>query len=91
VDATHWDGLRGRLFGVLTRLDDRFLPRDATLIHEFIEVGEFGLALEQMADVLAEDGTPITDEERADMLALNEDMKMGERVPRVLATCPTAL
>lgn len=90
MDADQWDGLRGRLFGVLTSLDDRFTRRDASLIHEFIDVGEFGLALEQMADVLAEEDTPISDRERGEMLRLNEDMQMDDRVPRVLATCPSA-
>jgi hypothetical protein len=90
VDADAGEALRGRLFGILTSLDDRFTRRDAELIHEFIEVGEFGLALEQMADVLAEEDTPISDPEREEMLRLNEHMGMGDRVPRVLATCPSA-
>ncbi len=55
---------------------------------EFIDVGEFGLALEQIADVLSEDEQPLTPDERSDMLALARRMKMGGRVPRVLEYCP---
>lgn len=64
MDAEEWQALRGRLFGVLIRLESRLTARGVALIHEFIEVGEFGLALEQMADVLAEEDTPITAGER---------------------------
>jgi hypothetical protein len=39
------------------------------VIHEFVEVGEFGLALEQIADVLAEEDGPVSDDERANTLA----------------------
>lgn len=74
---------------MLARLDDRLTARDSTLIHEFIDVGEFGLALEQIADVLSEDDVPISGQERADMLALNTDMQMGDRVPGALKLCPS--
>jgi hypothetical protein len=40
-----------------------------------------------MADVLSEEDTPVADQERAERLALNQDMGMGDRVPNVLATC----
>ncbi len=83
-----YDDLTGRLFGLLVSLDDRLVARDARLIHEFIEAGEFGLALEQVADVLAEEGTPVSEGERSSMLALNVDMDMGERVPKALMFCP---
>jgi len=46
------------------------------------------LALEQIADVLSEDEQPLTTDERSDMLALVERMKMGERVPNALAFWP---
>lgn len=61
---------------------------DATLIHEFIEVGEFGLALEQIADVVSEDEIPLSDDECRSMIALNAEMGMGGRVPDALRLCP---
>lgn len=51
-------------------------------------VGELGLALEQIADVLSEDQLPLAPDERSDMLALVERMEMGARVPHALTFCP---
>lgn len=76
------------LHGLLIRLDDRLPGKDVTLIAEFIDANELGLALEQMADVLSEDGQPLSADERADMLALAARMRMGDRVPRALTFCP---
>jgi hypothetical protein len=36
-------------------LEDRLSARDLVFVAEFIDVGELGLALEQMADALCED------------------------------------
>jgi hypothetical protein len=58
------------------------------LLVEFIDANELGLALEQMADVLSEDERPLSDDERADMLALVDRMRMDDRVPRALEFCP---
>jgi len=90
VDEQRWEAIRGRLFGLLVRFDEHLTRRDAALLHEFVEHGEFGLALEQLVDLLAETATPIAPKERDDMLQLNEDMQMGDRVPRVLASCRPA-
>ena len=57
-------------------------------MHHFIEVGEYGLALEEIAGALAQDKTAITDQERGDMLALAARMKIGDLVPYALGFCP---
>lgn len=89
MDAAYYEDLQGRLFGLLIVLEDRLGARDAEQLHEFIAVGEYGLALEEMAGVLAQAGTSITDQERGDMLALARRMKMDDDlVPRALAFCP---
>ena len=80
--------IAGVLRGLLVRLDDRLPDMDVTLIDEFIDVNELGLALEQLADVLSEDEQPLTAEERADMLALVDVMQMGDRVSQALRCCP---
>jgi len=89
VDRGSFDEIAGILRGLLIRLEDRLLRKDITLIAEFIDVGELGLALEQMADVLSEDELPITADERADMLGLVARMQMGGRVHQALLLCPT--
>lgn len=88
VDRAYYEGIAGRLHGLLIRLDDRLPGKDITLIAEFIDANELGLALEQMADVLSEDEQPLASDERADMLALVERMQMGDRVPGALRFCP---
>lgn len=76
------------MHGLLIRLDDRLPGKDITLITEFIDANELGLALEQMADVLSEDEQLLTPDERTDMHALVERMQMGDRVPGALRFCP---
>lgn len=67
----------GDCTGLSIRLDDRLPGKDVTLINEYIDAGELGLALEQLADVLSEDDQPLAPAERGDMLALVERMRMA--------------
>ena len=90
VDRLQADRLHGRLFALLIGFDDRLSRRDAELIHEFIDVGEFVLSLEQIADVLAEDERALTDDERVEVLALVEEVGMDDRVPSAIGRCPRA-
>jgi hypothetical protein len=50
VDAAYYEDLAGRLYG----LGDRLKGKQAQLLHHFIEVGEYGLALEEIAGALAQ-------------------------------------
>jgi hypothetical protein len=88
MDPMYHEDLRRRLSGLLILLDDRMEKHDAALIHQFIAAGEYGLAPEELAGFLAVAGTPITDPERGDMLALAQRMQMADNVPRTLAFCP---
>ena len=88
MDRADYEETAGQLGGLIIRLDDRLSSKDATLIAEFIDVGELGLALEQMADQLSEYDQPLSPDERSDMLALVARMGMDDRVPGVLALCP---
>jgi len=88
VDHAYYEEIAGVLRCLLIRLDDRLPSRHVVLIAELIDVNELGLALEQMADVLSEDGQPPAADERTDMLALVYRMQMGDRVPRALSFCP---
>lgn len=85
-----YEDLQGRLFGLLIRLDDR-IRQVAPQLHEYIEVGEFGLALEDMTGVLAYTATPIADDERSDILSLALAMDMDDMVPHALDRCPRSL
>ena len=91
MDAAYCEDLAGRLYGLLIGLDDRIGSEQGRLLHHFIEVGEYGLALEEIAGTLAQDAIAITGQEHGDMLALAARMNLdGGLVPRALAACPQA-
>ena len=50
-------------------------------MRHFIEVGEYGLALEDIADTLAQAEVAITDQECSDMLALTATMNLDDLAP----------
>ena len=54
------------------------------------EVGEYGLALEDLAAILAHGRTAITDQERADMLTLGRRMTLRHDLAVVRGACPRA-
>ena len=90
LDAAYYEDLAGRLYGLLIGLDDRLDREDVRQVHHLIEVGEYGLALEEIAGALAQATAAITDQERSDMLALTRSMNMDDFVPRTLGFCPRA-
>jgi hypothetical protein len=91
MDSAYFEDLAGRLYGLLIGLDDRIGRDQAQWLHHVIEVGEYGLALEDMAGMLAHSKVAITDQERGDMLALAAQMKAeGDAVRRALESCPRA-
>ncbi len=91
MDPGFYEDLAGRLYGLLIGLEDRLGREQAQLLYHFVEVGEYDLALEEIARTLAQDKIAITDQERADMLALAKRMNLeGGLVPDALAGCPRA-
>jgi hypothetical protein len=89
LDAAYYEDLAGRLYGLLIAVEDRLGPEQAQWVHHVIEVGEYGLALEDIAGILAHAQAPVTDQERSDMLALAATMTMDDHlVPRALESCP---
>ena len=76
MDAAYYEDLAGRLYGLVIRLGDRLPADDARWLHHVTEAGEYGLALEDMAGMLARGKIAITGAEREDMLALADRMKL---------------
>jgi len=72
LDAASCDDLAGRLYGLLISLDDRLAREDVRQLHRFIEVGEYGLALEEIV------GAQLHDEVREVRHRL-----LGSLVPRM--------
>jgi hypothetical protein len=90
-DTAYYEDLAGRLYGLVIRLDDRLSGDQAQWLHHVTEVGEYGLALDDMAAILADGKIAITDQERRDLLALAEQMKSeGAAARQALRSCPQA-
>jgi hypothetical protein len=88
MNPAYYEDLAGRLHGLLITLQDR-LGGQTRPLHQHVEAGEYGLALEEIAGTLARHAIAITDQERQDMLALARHMKMDDDlVPRALTRCP---
>ena len=90
MDNAYYEDLAGRLYGLVIRLSDRMPADSAGWVHHVTEVGEYELALEDLAAILAHGKTAITDQERADMLALGRRMTLRHDLAGVLGACPRA-
>ncbi len=55
---------------------DRLPADQARWLHYMVEVGEYGLALDELAAMLAYDKIAISDQERGDIVALARQMGM---------------
>ena len=86
MDPGFYEDLAGRLYGLLIGLEDRLDSVDASAIHYFIDLRHYGLALEEIARTLAHHAIVITGQERADMLALADQVDVlarAHRTPRI--------
>ena len=87
MERAESDEIRGLLTGLIIRFGDRLTLEQQDWGQEFVDHNELGLALESIADWLSEAELPISESERADMLALVGRMGMDGRVERALAFC----
>lgn len=92
MDSAYYEDLAGRLYGLVIRLSDRMPADEAGWVQHVTEVGEYGLALSDMAGMLAYSQIAITSQERRDMLALAGQMgaEEGGAVRRAIESCPRA-
>jgi hypothetical protein len=82
MDPGFYEDLAGRLYGLLIGLEGRLNCDDAGIIHQFIDARHYGLALEEIARTLAHRTIAITARERADMLALADQVDALAQVNR---------
>lgn len=68
--SAYYEDLAGRLYGLLITLEGRLDREQAQLLHHFINVGEYDLALEKIVVVLARTRSPLATKKGDDMLAL---------------------
>jgi len=90
MDAAEYEDLAGQLYGLLIAVEDRLGREQARWVHQVIDVGEYGLALEDMTGGLAHAGAPVSGCERAAMLTLARRMQMDAVVASALGCCPRA-
>ncbi|MEV6443036.1 MafI family immunity protein [Amycolatopsis sp. NPDC051716] len=88
MNSTWYEEIAACMRGLSTRLGGRLSDDQQRQVAEFIDVNEFGLALEALADFLCEDEQPVWPDERSDMLELARRMQIDGRVGRALALCP---
>jgi hypothetical protein len=79
MDNAYYEDLAGWLYGLVIRLSDRMPADRAGWVHHVTEIGEYALALEDLAAILAHGKIAITDQERADMLTLGSRMTATAR------------
>jgi hypothetical protein len=75
-DSAYFEDLAGRLYGLVISFSDRLPADQAQWLHHVVEVGEYGLALEDLATMLAYDKIAISGQERGDIVALARQMGM---------------
>jgi hypothetical protein len=90
MDSAQYEDLAGRLYGLVIRLSDRMPADRAGWVYHVTGAGEYALALEDLAAILAHGKTAITHQERADMLALGRRMTLRQDLAGVLGACPRA-
>ena len=75
-DSAYFEDLPGRLYGLVISFSDRLPADQAQWLHHVVDIGEYGLALEDLAAMLAHDKIAVTAQERRDMAALARQMRM---------------
>ena len=75
-EQAYFEDLAGRLYGLVIIFSDRLPADPAEWLHQVVDAGEYGLALEDLAAMLAYDKITITDQERGDIAALARQMRM---------------
>ncbi len=63
-DPAYLEDLTGRLYGLVISFSDRLPADQAQWLHHVVDVGEYGLALEDLAAILTYGKIAISDQER---------------------------
>ena len=84
---THAD-LTGRIRGLVILLDDRISIEQSRRVEALVDAAEFAPALEELARVLADAGTPLPDDLRTDFDRLATQVGNRDRVMERLGACP---
>jgi hypothetical protein len=86
VDQSHYDDLRGKLHGLVVGLGSVLTASEASAVTDFLGVGEYGLALMTLADIIVEEGKQIPAEEYESIMELARQMRMHGEINPALPT-----
>jgi hypothetical protein len=75
-DSAYFEDLAGRLYGLVISFFDRLPADQAQWLHHVVDVGEYRLALADLAAMLTYDKIAISDQERGDIRALVRQIGM---------------
>ena len=75
-EPAYFEDLAGRLYGLVISFSGRLPADQAQWLHHVVDVGEYGLALEDLAAMLAYGKIAISDQERGGIAALARQMGM---------------
>jgi hypothetical protein len=78
----------GRIRGLVIMLDDKVTIEQSRSVDEMIDASEFGVALQALADYLAESSTALPDDLRLDFERLASKMEIRDAVMETLSRCP---
>jgi hypothetical protein len=81
------DEITGRIRGLVIRLGDRLSTSNQVFVEELVDHNEPMLAIEFMADDLSELDSPLSEDERADLVGLAEHFG-SNRAIGAIALCP---
>jgi len=75
-DPAYFNDLAGRQYGLVISFSDRLPADQAQWLHHVVDVGEYGLVLEDLTAILGHGNITVTDQERGDIAALARQMGM---------------
>ena len=79
---------RERLRALLRRMENRLDPAEVATVQHFIQEDELPHAMKALLDGLQDTAQPITNEDRAEMLAVGQLLQVGQYVRRALRSLP---
>jgi hypothetical protein len=75
-DPAYFKDLAGRMYGLVIMFSDRLPVDQARWLHYVVDVGEYGLALEDLVAMIDYDKIAVTDQERSDIAGLSHQMRL---------------
>lgn len=86
LDQSYYDDLRGKLHGLVIALGPALTESEASAVTDFLDVGEYGLALMTLADIIVEEGKQIHAAEYESIVKFARQMKIEDKISPALSS-----